>query len=86
MSIVSLILADNINMIEIKTSDCDDCGMGTFGELRMQVCTEVFLRGAYSWLFNVTFHEKEVKQIKEIFKLFCYSNRLVKLWVKWTFS
>ena len=38
MSIFSLILADNINMIEIKTSDCDDCGMGTFGELRMQVC------------------------------------------------
>ena len=35
--ISAMTLADNINMIEIKTSDCEDCGMGTFGEIRMQV-------------------------------------------------
>ena len=37
ISISAISLADNINMIEIKTSDCEDCGMGTFGEIRMQV-------------------------------------------------
>ena len=35
---VSSIQADRINMLEIKTSDCDDCGMGHFGELRAEVC------------------------------------------------
>ena len=34
---VSSIQADRINMLEIKTSDCDDCGMGHFGELRAEV-------------------------------------------------
>ena len=30
---------DTIYRVEIKTSDCDDCGMSnTFGALRMQVC------------------------------------------------
>ena len=37
ISISTITLADNICMIEIKTSDCEDCGMGTFGEIRMQV-------------------------------------------------
>ena len=37
ISISTMTLADNIYMVEIKTSDCEDCGMGTFGEIRMQV-------------------------------------------------
>jgi len=38
---VSSIQADRINMLEIKTSDCDDCGMGHFGELRAEVCNSM---------------------------------------------
>ena len=35
---VSAISADKIYRIEIRTADCDDCGMSnTFGDLRMQV-------------------------------------------------
>ena len=37
ISLSAISLADNIYMIEMKTSDCEDCGMGTFGEIRMQV-------------------------------------------------
>ena len=36
---ISAINADRIYRIEIRTADCDDCGMSnTFGDLRMQVC------------------------------------------------
>merc|ERR1712241_1453174 len=39
---VSAINADKINRIEIRTADCDDCGMSnTFGDLRMQICNGV---------------------------------------------
>ena len=35
---VSAIQADLISRIEVRTADCDDCGMSnTFGALRMQV-------------------------------------------------
>ena len=35
---VSAINADKIYRIEVRTADCDDCGMSnTFGDLRMQV-------------------------------------------------
>merc|ERR1711962_1676677 len=36
---ISAINADRIFRIEIRTADCDDCGMSnTFGDLRMQIC------------------------------------------------
>merc|ERR1711894_811026 len=36
---VSAINADKIYRIEVRTADCDDCGMSnTFGDLRMQIC------------------------------------------------
>ena len=35
---VSCIHADRITRIEVRTAECDDCGMSnTFGALRMQV-------------------------------------------------
>ena len=35
---VSAVRSDYINKIEVRTADCDDCGMSnTFGALRMQV-------------------------------------------------
>ena len=33
----SVIHADSVYKLEVKTADCDDCGMSVFGELRMQV-------------------------------------------------
>ena len=38
MFAVSTIQADLIYKLEVRTADCDDCGMSnTFGALRMQV-------------------------------------------------
>ena len=41
---ISAINADRIFRIEIRTADCDDCGMSnTFGDLRMQVRIRSFI-------------------------------------------
>ena len=38
-AIISLSHADFIHKIDVRTADCDDCGMSnTFGALRMQIC------------------------------------------------
>jgi len=35
----SIAFADLVDRIEVRTADCDDCGMSnTFGALRMQMC------------------------------------------------
>ena len=37
---VSCIHADRITRVEVRTAECDDCGMSnTFGALRLQVST-----------------------------------------------
>ena len=41
--------------------------LGNYEKEIFLIWTVLELGDAYSWLFNVTFHEKEVKQIKDKF-------------------
>merc|ERR1712064_144289 len=68
ISISAISPADNINMIEIKTSDCEDCGMGTFGEIRMQVCnsmSECCVTSSLDNSFENDFNKGAVDQFDE---------------------
>merc|ERR1712018_365642 len=54
---VNSIQADRITRIEVRTAECDDCGMSnTFGALHMQVCNS-YVECCNTGKLDVPFHD-----------------------------
>ena len=37
--------AENVHKVEVKTADCEDCGMSLFGQLSIKVGKKINFRG-----------------------------------------
>merc|ERR1712080_257884 len=49
--------ADVVNRVEVRTANCDDCGMSnTFGALRLQICN-AFKECCFTDKLDVRFHD-----------------------------
>lgn len=61
--LVQTTLANRVSRIEVRTSSCDDCGMGAFGSLEVEICgngPESCCRGTLDNLFTDDFNPGQV--------------------------
>ena len=68
LSLISLTLAVNeVRQIDVKTADCDDCGMSAFGQLSIKVRKTSFCRFVIFRQFSGRVEFGEFKIVSEYY-------------------